>query len=517
MPGIADADRRRAGPPRRDRPLAPGRRLRRPARRGLRQEGIWIVRRVRLRVEAFPRFGEPVTLRTFCSGVGRFSAERRTTSRARRPRSTRWRSGSGSTRAASRRGSRSGSSSSTARAPGGAARPSGCAIPSRPRLPSAAPWTFRAADVDVAGHVNNSHYWAPLEERARRHGAASDRRRDRAPRAGAARAGASCSGRRSRDLDRGRTAAPLHASIQLRRRLSRAWPHGPIRRSRSLQRRLGARPMKGPWRCTRHICRSGSPSADLGAVVVRLVLAFRENRRADARDPPRGDHRRAHRARNRRSLMTDARPRRTGPRDSRLRDLRPRRVQGLQRQLRPLRPAICCCGGWPQTWPRRSPRGGRRSGSAATSSASSSPAAANGSTRCVAAARAALSERGEGFKITASCGRRGPARARPTTRPRRCAPPTRGCTTAKGLRSSSAAAPDPRRPGPHPPRARAASSASTCAGSPARGRRSAARRSWTPRSSTRWSAPPSCTTSARSRSPTGSCTSRGRSTTPSGS
>ena len=26
------------------------------------------------------------------------------------------------------------------------------------------PWIFRAADIDVAGHVNNSHYWEPLEE-----------------------------------------------------------------------------------------------------------------------------------------------------------------------------------------------------------------------------------------------------------------------------------------------------------------------------------------------------------------
>jgi acyl-ACP thioesterase len=48
---------------------------------GFEQEGIWIVRRVRMRVRAFPRFGEEVTLRTFCSGVGRFSAERRTSVR----------------------------------------------------------------------------------------------------------------------------------------------------------------------------------------------------------------------------------------------------------------------------------------------------------------------------------------------------------------------------------------------------------------------------------------------------
>ena len=49
---------------------------------GFEQEGVWILRRVRQRVRSFPRFGEQVTLRTFCSGVGRFSAERRTTVRS---------------------------------------------------------------------------------------------------------------------------------------------------------------------------------------------------------------------------------------------------------------------------------------------------------------------------------------------------------------------------------------------------------------------------------------------------
>ena len=46
---------------------------------GFDEGGVWIVRRVRLRVDSFPRFGEPVTLRTYCSGLGRFAAERRTT------------------------------------------------------------------------------------------------------------------------------------------------------------------------------------------------------------------------------------------------------------------------------------------------------------------------------------------------------------------------------------------------------------------------------------------------------
>src|SRR5438445_2370102 len=40
--------------------------------------GVWIVRRMRVRVGRFPRFGDELVLRTFCSGTGRFSAERRT-------------------------------------------------------------------------------------------------------------------------------------------------------------------------------------------------------------------------------------------------------------------------------------------------------------------------------------------------------------------------------------------------------------------------------------------------------
>ena len=45
---------------------------------GFEGRGAWIVRRTRIRVESFPRFGESLELRTFCSGIGRFSAERRT-------------------------------------------------------------------------------------------------------------------------------------------------------------------------------------------------------------------------------------------------------------------------------------------------------------------------------------------------------------------------------------------------------------------------------------------------------
>ncbi|HTW11974.1 MAG TPA: acyl-ACP thioesterase domain-containing protein, partial [Solirubrobacteraceae bacterium] len=45
---------------------------------GVEAEAIWVVRRTRLRVERFPRFGERVQVETFASGIGRMWAERRT-------------------------------------------------------------------------------------------------------------------------------------------------------------------------------------------------------------------------------------------------------------------------------------------------------------------------------------------------------------------------------------------------------------------------------------------------------
>ena len=132
---------------------------------GFEESGVWIVRRLRLRVEAWPRFGEPVSVRTFCSGLGRFSAERRTTVAGR----------SGAVEAVALwvwidESGRPG------RFPerfvgqyGESAGERGAPVRLRhPEPPAAAertPWDFRAADVDVAGHVNNSHYWEPLEER----------------------------------------------------------------------------------------------------------------------------------------------------------------------------------------------------------------------------------------------------------------------------------------------------------------------------------------------------------------
>src|SRR5947209_283509 len=44
----------------------------------LADRAVWVVRRTRIRVQRFPRFGEAYVLTTFCSGLGRMWAERRT-------------------------------------------------------------------------------------------------------------------------------------------------------------------------------------------------------------------------------------------------------------------------------------------------------------------------------------------------------------------------------------------------------------------------------------------------------
>src|SRR5581483_11017768 len=45
---------------------------------GVADHAVWVVRRARLQIATFPRFGDRVELATFCSGVGRAWAERRT-------------------------------------------------------------------------------------------------------------------------------------------------------------------------------------------------------------------------------------------------------------------------------------------------------------------------------------------------------------------------------------------------------------------------------------------------------
>jgi acyl-ACP thioesterase len=132
---------------------------------GADDSGVWIVRRSRIRVERFPHFGDPATVRTFCSGIGRFSAERRTSVRglsAAVEAVSLWVWIDAETGRPKRfppefvaiyQQSAGGRDASVRLRHGDP--PEGC---------ERRDWSFRVTDEDVAGHVNNSHYWATLEE-----------------------------------------------------------------------------------------------------------------------------------------------------------------------------------------------------------------------------------------------------------------------------------------------------------------------------------------------------------------
>jgi acyl-ACP thioesterase len=134
---------------------------------GFEGKGVWIVRRTRISIESFPRYGDRLELRTFCSGLGKFSAERRT--------SIRTRGGSGRVEAVSRWICLDPTGSRPQRFPpeyralyeeAAGDRDANVRVrhPDPPEGRKGEPWRFRASDLDIAGHVNNTCYWAPFEE-----------------------------------------------------------------------------------------------------------------------------------------------------------------------------------------------------------------------------------------------------------------------------------------------------------------------------------------------------------------
>jgi acyl-ACP thioesterase len=134
---------------------------------GLDDGGVWVVRRLHLRVEAFPRFGDALEVATFCSGTGRLWAERRSTlyagdsvlveavalwvhldARGVRPRPL-----------------PDGFEAVYGAAAAGRRVSARLAHPGEPDPGATArPWHFRAADLDLADHVNNAVYWQVVEE-----------------------------------------------------------------------------------------------------------------------------------------------------------------------------------------------------------------------------------------------------------------------------------------------------------------------------------------------------------------
>ena len=132
---------------------------------GFEGRGAWIVRRTRIKVESFPRFGDELTVRTFCSGIGRFSAERRTSIKGE----------SAAVETVSLwvcldpergRPMRFPPDFVEAYEESAAGRDANVRLrhPEPPPDGERSGWRFRAVEMDPAGHVNNSHYWVPLEE-----------------------------------------------------------------------------------------------------------------------------------------------------------------------------------------------------------------------------------------------------------------------------------------------------------------------------------------------------------------
>ena len=142
---------------------------------GLALSAVWVVRRNRIAVHRFPRFAERFIVRTFCSGLGRMWAERRTTvepvdsGNGDRPAGpavdavalwvhldpTNWRPTPFTEAEIAAYGNHAEGRRVTARL----RHPAPAADAAERRR-----WTFRATECDIADHVNNAAYWQPLEE-----------------------------------------------------------------------------------------------------------------------------------------------------------------------------------------------------------------------------------------------------------------------------------------------------------------------------------------------------------------
>jgi acyl-ACP thioesterase len=132
----------------------------------------WVVRRCAVRVDSYPRLGQRLHVRTFCSAIGPRWAERTTTLAA----------GDGDAELvravavwaavdrASGRPCLLGPDFHRVYGPSAGGRTVSARL-SHPRPPAhegepvaGAPWPLRAADFDASGHVNNAVYWAAVEE-----------------------------------------------------------------------------------------------------------------------------------------------------------------------------------------------------------------------------------------------------------------------------------------------------------------------------------------------------------------
>ena len=135
---------------------------------GLAHLAVWVIRRMRISVARFPRFGERFRLETFCSGLGRMWAERRVTiapedgGEVAVEAVTLWvhldPTGQRPTPLLPAEIETFAEAASGRRVTARLRHPRAQALAEQRR------WRFRRIDCDLAGHVNNSAYFQPLEE-----------------------------------------------------------------------------------------------------------------------------------------------------------------------------------------------------------------------------------------------------------------------------------------------------------------------------------------------------------------
>lgn len=128
--------------------------------------GGWVIRRLRMVAERLPVFGERLELRTFCAGLAASVAERRT--------SIRGDAGAAIETTAlwvhvdpeTRRPARFREDFIGLYGPSAAGRRARSSIrhPAPAGDEAAHEWQFRAADIDLAAHVNNAVYWQIAEQ-----------------------------------------------------------------------------------------------------------------------------------------------------------------------------------------------------------------------------------------------------------------------------------------------------------------------------------------------------------------
>jgi acyl-ACP thioesterase len=139
---------------------------------GLESAAVWVVRRTRIRVNRWPQFAERFELTTFCTGLGRMWAERRTDV-------TRPGVSTPDVEAVSlwvhldpeRRLPFPLTEAEVSAYSGPGPRRRVTARLRHPLPPAScraggagSEWTFRATESDLADHINNAAYWQPLEE-----------------------------------------------------------------------------------------------------------------------------------------------------------------------------------------------------------------------------------------------------------------------------------------------------------------------------------------------------------------